>query len=201
MDVTLHQTCNDGSFKAISKASGGPWGGCVVDNNFIKWMIKLFGNEAMEKFRSNEMDDYFHFLREFEIKKRSILSTTEKITIGIPASLTCCQKECGTKTVSQALEDLSLTAHVTFIPKANKLRVDASVAREWLMGPINDTIRHLSTLDLQGVNTILIVGGFGDCQLLQDSIKKQFPDKHVIVPDEASLAVLKGAVRFGYMSA
>ena len=42
------------------------------------------------------------------------------------------------------------------------------------------------------------VGGFSESPLLQDAIRKAFPDCQVIVPQEAGLAVLRGAVVFGY---
>jgi hypothetical protein len=41
-------------------------------------------------------------------------------------------------------------------------------------------------------------GGFSGCKILQDKIRSFFPNYHVIVPEDAELAVLKGAVLFGH---
>lgn len=43
-----------------------------------------------------------------------------------------------------------------------------------------------------------MVGGFSDSKFLQETMTKAFPDKTIVVPHEASLAVLKGAVLFGH---
>ena len=45
---------------------------------------------------------------------------------------------------------------------------------------------------------IVLVGGFSGCKIIQDNIKSFFPSYRVIVPEDAELAVLKGAVLFGY---
>lgn len=45
---------------------------------------------------------------------------------------------------------------------------------------------------------ILMVGGFSESQMLQEAIKSAFKSKTVIIPEDAGLAVLKGAVQFGF---
>jgi len=51
---------------------------------------------------------------------------------------------------------------------------------------------------MKDVDTILLVGGFGECKLVQKAVTKAVGRRTVIVPDEAGLAVLKGAVKFGH---
>ncbi|KAH3833631.1 hypothetical protein DPMN_106943 [Dreissena polymorpha] len=43
-----------------------------------------------------------------------------------------------------------------------------------------------------------MVGGYSESMLLQDTIKQQFPHLKILVPPEAGLAVLKGAVIYGH---
>lgn len=45
-----------------------------------------------------------------------------------------------------------------------------------------------------------MVGGFSESPITLDVVKNAFPTKRVIVPEEAGLAVLKGAVLFGHQS-
>jgi hypothetical protein len=45
---------------------------------------------------------------------------------------------------------------------------------------------------------IVLVGGFSGCKIIQENIKSFFPSHRVIVPEDAELAVLKGAVLFGH---
>ena len=41
-----------------------------------------------------------------------------------------------------------------------------------------------------------MVGGFSESQMLQEHVKSAFPHKTVIIPEDAGLAVLKGAIQF-----
>lgn len=72
-----------------------------------------------------------------------------------------------------------------------------------LFEPVLDgIITHLSNLfarvELSEVKFVFLVGGFADSLLLQDRIKKHFYKSfHIIVPQNASLAVFQGAVMFG----
>ena len=43
-----------------------------------------------------------------------------------------------------------------------------------------------------------MVGAFSDCPIIQDAVYKAFPDNQIIIPEDAGLSVLKGAVLFGH---
>ena len=64
---------------------------------------------------------------------------------------------------------------------------------------INDHIEHLLLRPkLRDLNYIFLVGGFAESARLQTSIKTAFGDRvTVLIPEEASLSVVKGAVAFG----
>lgn len=66
-------------------------------------------------------------------------------------------------------------------------------------GIVNLIDEILSEKSLRDVETVLMVGGFAECELVQKAIRNKFPKKRIIVPEEAGLAVLKGAVLFGHM--
>ncbi|XP_052793927.1 heat shock 70 kDa protein 12A-like [Mya arenaria] len=69
-----------------------------------------------------------------------------------------------------------------------------------------DLIKNMSYADLnilslpvnRGVEAILMVGGFSESPMLQHAVSTEFGAVKRIVPQEASLAVLKGAVIFGH---
>ncbi|XP_061169209.1 heat shock 70 kDa protein 12A-like [Saccostrea echinata] len=65
---------------------------------------------------------------------------------------------------------------------------------------INDILDHIKTLleKYPNVNHILLVGGYGECFLLQEAIRRKFRNKTLIVPQDCGLAVVKGAVLFGH---
>jgi hypothetical protein len=43
-----------------------------------------------------------------------------------------------------------------------------------------------------------MVGGFSECSLIQEAVQEAFPDKRIIIPEDAGMSVLKGAVLFGH---
>ncbi|WAR26713.1 HS12A-like protein [Mya arenaria] len=48
------------------------------------------------------------------------------------------------------------------------------------------------------IEAIVLVGGFSNSSLLQQSIKSRFVRHTIIIPNDADLVVLKGAVIFGH---
>lgn len=63
-------------------------------------------------------------------------------------------------------------------------------------------VKHVKGLfnerEIKGITTMILVGGFSESPLIAEEMRLEFPDKEVIVPHEASLAVLKGAVLYGH---
>lgn len=63
---------------------------------------------------------------------------------------------------------------------------------------INKLIRGLlKKEELNGVSTLLLVGGFSESPLVSKAVKDAFPMFRVIVPPNARNSILKGAVMFG----
>ncbi|XP_053409017.1 heat shock 70 kDa protein 12B-like [Mercenaria mercenaria] len=200
-DISVHEKQIDNTLKELHKASGGPWGGTVVDDNYLQWLKQIFGSATMQKFQEEQMEDYFQLHREFEIKKRSITPDSNgKITVRLSASLRELYQKNEKVQLDDKIASLGLKGMVTFT--GDKLRVDASVIKGWFEAPINSVITHVQRVlkepNMQRVDTILIVGGFGECKLAQDQIQKAIRNKCIIIPEGAGLAVLKGAVRYGH---
>ncbi|KAH3891140.1 hypothetical protein DPMN_015229 [Dreissena polymorpha] len=74
--------------------------------------------------------------------------------------------------------------------------------RSFFTTTLTQIITHTSDLlekpDCVGVEAILMVGGFSESKLLQEIVKMMFSQLKIIVPPEAGLAVLKGAVIYGH---
>ena len=58
---------------------------------------------------------------------------------------------------------------------------------------MHQLFRHPSVKD---VSSILLVGGFAESPMLQEAVKEAFSEIKVTVPQDAGLAVLKGAVLY-----
>ncbi|XP_053384646.1 heat shock 70 kDa protein 12B-like [Mercenaria mercenaria] len=195
-DISVHEKLCNGQLKELHKASGGPWGGSYVDKNYIKCVTDIFGTESIEKFKLEQMADFFDIQREFETKKRGIKGDTEgKITFKISASLKEIYNESEKESLTDKLSSLGLSGKMSVT--GDKLRVDNSIVKSWFDGPVNSMIGHVKGIlaepKMKDVKLMLLVGGFGESHYVQDRMKNEFGSKHVIIPEEAGLGVLKGA--------
>ena len=200
MDISVHEKNRDGSLKELRAASGGPWGGTYVDKNYLDWLTEMFGEGAMKRLKRESMNDYIDMLREFESKKRSIaFDSDDLITFRVSAALKEYHEESDEESIVSKIARLNLKDARFF---RDKLRVPVDLVRKWFQHPIDMTVDHikgiLSEPNMKDVKTILLVGGFGECVLVQAAVKKAFVGRTVIIPEEAGLAVLKGAVKFGH---
>lgn len=84
----------------------------------------------------------------------------------------------------------------------DKLRIKVDLIKNLFAQASKKLIQLIgdASADVKGndVDILLLVGGFSDCKVIQENIKASFPKKRVIVPEDAGLAVLKGAVLFGH---
>jgi hypothetical protein len=92
--------------------------------------------------------------------------------------------------------------HDKMILRYDKMRIDTNLiidmfkqASERIIELISDVLKKMKGSNLK---MIVLVGGFSGCKIIQDNIKSFFPSYQVIVPEDAELAVLKGAVLFGH---
>jgi len=198
----VHKKNPDGTLKELHPPSGGPWGGTFVDENYIKWLTEMFGEATMKQFKDDSMDDFIDMLREFEMQKKHIFSDKQDVVVfKIYLSLLECHEKSGDETIATKIVRMNLSEDVK-IKKKCKLHVSANIVRSWFHGPIDNTVRHITSIlseeATKEVSTILLVGGFGECELAQETIRKAVSPRTVVIPADASLAVLKGAVLFGH---
>lgn len=166
-------------------------------------IIKIVGASCFQKFKDDFKADDLDFHRELETKKRNIKpESNSKTTINLPISLvTTFEEETGEK-MKEMIQQTQYAHKMTW--HTDKLRMEAGLFKELFREPINMLVEHLQQLmsedNLSDVSTLLMVGGFSESPIMQDAIMKAFPAKRVIVPVDAGLAVLKGAVLFGHQS-
>uniref|UniRef100_A0A8W8KLG7 Heat shock 70 kDa protein 12A n=1 Tax=Magallana gigas TaxID=29159 RepID=A0A8W8KLG7_MAGGI len=76
IDIVVHKIMEDGTLAEVYKASGGDWGGTIVDAQFKDFVNELFKNkECFENLWELAPLDALEFEREFEAKKRQISSS------------------------------------------------------------------------------------------------------------------------------
>ncbi|XP_052218930.1 heat shock 70 kDa protein 12B-like isoform X2 [Dreissena polymorpha] len=201
-DISVYEKQSDDSLKNIHAPSGGPWGGIYVDANFIAFMTEVFGTMAINALQSEDMYDYFDMIRDFEVKKRKFeFDSKTDITFRIPVVLKEISENQCHQSLSDRLESLKYGKRV-FTRGRDKLAVDSSIMQSWFTDPVSKTVNHISSIlkeeRMKDVGLIVVVGGFAESPYVQQRIKEELPGKQLLIPGEAGLAVLKGAVMFGH---
>ncbi|XP_052778673.1 heat shock 70 kDa protein 12A-like [Mya arenaria] len=201
IDITVHEVTASGGVKELYKASGGAWGGTKVDDSFEEFIACLTDKSVVQKFKKDHMDDYIELLGRFEVKKRDVDPDKDtKVVMIIPLAFFTTVKNRLHKDFKKAVKKSSYSNSVSL--SGDKLNIDPTVARSFFKESIDSTIEHLKDAlqkrENKGVKAILMVGGFSESKMLKKAVQQTFPGLKMIIPDEAGLAVLKGAVMFGH---
>ncbi|XP_076100918.1 heat shock 70 kDa protein 12A-like [Mytilus galloprovincialis] len=201
-DLTVHEKLEGGHLKELCHASGGDCGGTSVDNAFIQMMVKILGAPMINLLKQEDPSAYLDLLREFETVKRKIEPTTSgKVNFTIPCATinALCEKHQNESLLSM-IQASPFADQITL--RGDKLRVDADVMKTLFEKTINNIIKLVKDIlrksSAQDVPLLLLVGGFAECPLIQSAMGKEFSEKRIIIPEEAGISVLKGAVLFGH---
>jgi len=198
-DISVHEKLANGKLKPIHEASGGPWGGIYVDQAYMAMIQEVFGDKAIKALKDDEMGDYVDLLREFETKKRDFsLKKKDMVTFRISAAL------------RESFEKGALKEKISGLPYGSglelrgldKLRVEPKIIQSWFDGPLDHLVQHVKEIlrepNMRKVESILLVGGFGESPYAQERMALEFPEYRIIVPKDAGIVVLKGAVACGH---
>ncbi|KAL3879605.1 hypothetical protein ACJMK2_031893 [Sinanodonta woodiana] len=201
IDITVHEVLSVGKLKELHKASGGAWGGNQVDEAYRQFLISLVGNPIFHRFQVECKEDYLDIFRDFEIKKRDITPDNDnKVTIRIPSSLKEIFEDESGEDLRKAIMQTKYSNEVSLT--GDKLRINASVMKSLFSNAIQSTVSHVKELMkdkiVRSISSILMVGGFSESKMLQHAIRTSFPNVRIIIPYEAGLVILKGAVVFGH---
>ncbi|XP_052799223.1 heat shock 70 kDa protein 12A-like isoform X2 [Mya arenaria] len=201
VDITVHEVLHSMDVKEVYKASGGAWGGTKVDEAFKDFMNEIAGFDAIADLKRKHLDDYIDMFHRFENKKRVISPDKDsKTVLSLPESLRSLIETRQGRALKDLIKDTSYSTSVSMTNE--KVKIDASVARRFFDTSVSSTVEHLTEVLRmpvnRGVEAILMVGGFSESPMLQHAVSKGFEALKRIVPQHASLAVLKGAVIFGH---
>lgn len=203
VDVTAHELLVTGAMKEIIPPSGGPWGGTNVDDNFVHLMDKVFGTGFLNKFRKEQPQEWLSLMMSFEsCKKHTDFKTNTSLRISISWALgNAFSEHHNGRRIDDAIKEKSKTLGVSF--NNGTLIINYATAKslfEPVITKIVDHIRHImKDQKMGGLDYLLLVGGFSDCQFLQDAFKTAFSEKAtVLIPNSAQLAIIRGAVLFGH---
>lgn len=185
----------------LYKVTGGPWGGDRLNEEFLRMLSTILGEETMAQFRDFNGPDYLDLCRQFELKKKTYSrSSKNDVVIRIPFELcdlfeTYCEDK-----IVDAIERSPYRGKVRY--KRSKMHLSSDVFEEFYeeitQNLINEVTKILNHPRCKDVSAILMVGGFSESEVLQLELRNAFPNLEFFIPVEGGLAVLKGGVIFGH---
>jgi hypothetical protein len=154
----------------------------------------------METLKEDEVNTYHDLLRNFEVKKRLTKKDTQVIMY-IPSFLINVPEKERDKYFENKISQTGYDENKVSVTR-DKLKLHADVIKEFYQRSLDSITHHLASLfqkpELIDCDTLLMVGGYSESPLLQQRIKNTFPNMKLVVPSDAGLAVLKGAVIYGH---
>lgn len=186
VDVVVHDVLEDGGLAEVYKASGGDWGGTMVDREFERYIQNIFNSETCLKELWNlSPRDAYDLEREFEMQKRQISNKAADIRLKLPARL-------------QQVGKVPVTSSITF----DHIYVQYPKFKEFFENPKNRIISLIKDIlnEVGRLDQIILVGGFSSSRYLYDQLKSHSDISAIDIccPKEPGLAVIQGAVLFGY---
>lgn len=202
MDITAHEVQRDSTLRELCPPSGGPWGGTLVDKHIFNHFETLFTRRVFEDFKKECKAEDLDLQRTIELKKRKCKSSgDEKVIISVSSALYDIHRD---YTGEKFEQWLCKSVYALSIKKRReKLQIEGRIIQECFNESITNLIEHVKNLlrkpQLRNVKTIMLVGGFSESDILKSYVKSAFQGRlAVVVPEQAEIAVVKGAVMYGH---
>ncbi|XP_052078814.1 heat shock 70 kDa protein 12A-like [Mytilus californianus] len=204
-DIAVHEVTGLNSLKEVHQACGGHWGGITVNKQFYCFLEEIFGEKVINSIKETNPSAFYGFLRHFEDAKTSFKIENQKdpegqVTLRIPLEWMDTFKAIRTSSLGETIEKTNFRDRV--IVKRDKMRIKNNLFRTFYDYSIENVLKELETLlakkELRDVKTLLVVGGHSASTVLTEALKKKFPKIGMVIPKDPGLAVLKGAVLFGF---
>ncbi|XP_071143930.1 heat shock 70 kDa protein 12B-like [Mytilus edulis] len=205
-DILINEVTKDQNLKSIDRASRGDWGGTNIDKKYMKLLEEVLGNNIMEEIRRDYSSTLLEIQQDFEEHKRKITSDRDHdVVIRLPGGVME-----AIRNKKQKLADIvESSPHASTVSvkenQINKLHIRARIFVSFFTEATQHIISHLQkVLDNRNLGHIppamVIVGGFSESLIIKEAIRNHpsFKNIKIIIPIEANLAVLKGAVLFGH---
>ena len=156
----------------------------------------IFGNEAINKLKKEDMAEYLTITREFESKKRTVTANYRSHFV---TRLSAVLNEMVLNDAKmQKIQSSYLRDQVSLV--RDKLKLSPSLMESFFKNSLENIIDHAQNIfrSIGDVHMILLVGGYGESPLVQETFRNKFANLQIIIPQDCNLAVMKGAVLYGH---
>uniref|UniRef100_A0AAU0MUL5 Heat shock protein family A member 12 variant X4 n=1 Tax=Urechis unicinctus TaxID=6432 RepID=A0AAU0MUL5_UREUN len=202
LDMTAQEVLPEAQMQVLCCANGGPFGGVRVNELIAELLNQIYGADVMKRYREECTADYGALMNNIEVKKRTI-NREKKATFNLPISQALAEiatdyhKKPFAECISADMMEKGVVARsgILKIPHSMVLKAVTTIT-DHIVQNVDDQLKQS---EVAGVSYIVMVGGFSESPVLQGAIKEQFGARYtVIIPSDASTAVLSGAVAFGH---
>ncbi|XP_061163834.1 uncharacterized protein LOC133172983 [Saccostrea echinata] len=195
-DFSLIGISGDRKLEVLHKASGGALGGNTINTKVWEILENLLGKNVIDEFKK-QTSDCMEMESNIELKKRD-LSSESKLQLTMFPSLSETCKNLTGKTYKDLVGE-SQYANLVKV-RTGKIIFEHELIDQMFELTLAESFYIMDKLLKNGSNVqdIVLVGGFSDSEIIQKQFKERFSDYEVIIPADAGLAVLKGAVIFGH---
>lgn len=202
VDLTVHELEDHGKLNELYKATGGAWGSMGVDYQFELLLLDIFGDNFLLDFVRSKPVSWLELLALFETKKRGFSPHKQfSVNISLPFAFIEYYREKTGKSVESAITRYQ-DSGVQWSHQG-MLRLLPSVMMKLFEPVVSAIIHHIQELllvpTLANIEYLFLVGGFAESAVLQEAIRNAFRSHlRVIIPQDVSLTILKGAVLYGH---
>lgn len=183
----------------LRNASGGEWGGINVNRIIFDIYQEIFGQKVMNEFKKMKAE-IMEMEMDIELKKRD-LNTKKDLSLEFSPTLESICRAAYNISCEKLIEQSRFASCIML--KRGKIYFIASLVKHIFEQVVEKIIKHMKWIlnnpNAEGIYTVILVGGFARSYFVSDFIKKTLDDKRIIIPTDPDLAVLKGAVKFGYV--
>ena len=202
LDLTAQRVVNDTEMEVMCTAQGGSLGGSRVNNNIMALLREAFGKETMDNFKTASPLAFLEMMSAIELKKKSVCKDKQ-----IPMNIMFCQEFAETCRISlnaspaeslseeMKMKGFKVRSSTLSLPHSSVISAFNEVTQP-ITAQVDDLLKRS---EVEGVTHIMMVGGFSDFKIIQEQMKQKFsPEYTVLVLDDASSVIMKGAVLYGH---
>ena len=201
-DMVVHQVKPDDKIKEVCAVNGGAAGGNQVNDKFVGLLNDIFGSEFITEYQRRNSNQWLTLMLKFGNGKKKVHRDKKgKIRVELPFGM---DKDFEDIT-GRPFTEISIKAKekgTLFVKSALVLSNDLvrNLFKETISNVVEGVRSVLCDPKCKDIHYIFMVGGFSENEYLQSAIKDKFEQPHckVLIPNEAQLAIIKGAVIYGH---
>merc|ERR1719474_244039 len=217
VDIACHEILGEFEVKEVLHPSGGPWGSCYIDDQFVELLHAIFSKEWVEEFKAKDPSKWVQTIDNFQTSKESFRGDQRKKhghNVTLPVQLIGFMQDKLTATSSKSIHLAAAIAQKSVFGKNHKMKLseqtlelDNVLWTNMFDHVLDPTISHIKSLLkepklMQNCKYLCLVGGLSTSPYFQNRMISEFGLQskyrlNMIIPKRPILAVVRGAAYMG----